>query len=230
MRARQGTSRPYICDPLTYEILDSLETGIGVQDVLNDGDTLLVVEYESSTLRLYNLDTRMRTRSYQSKALANDSTKHEYIWRAAVDGSGRRVIAVAGSGIELGDLETGEMLANDVAPGAGWVAMSPNGRFAAASSTGLMQDLWRPRFWLFDVEGASLIAKLGTGDPSDSLSCGGWPTFLPDEKRVLIGPYPGLSWGPLQVFDIELGRIVRWIWVPSEDPDVRCFGVGRAPQ
>lgn len=227
-RSRLGANRSYICDPFTYEVTDSLEEGLHVHDVLNDGDTLLVVDRSSSTIMLYDLKTRERFGAYQSRPTADDSSQRAFISRAVADPMGNRVVAVAGSAIEIGNLITGEELSYKLVLGTGWVDVSPDGRFAAVSTTGGSHSYWSPRLFLFDLATASLIKELGKNAWSDSLTCGGWVQFMPDGNRVLIGAYPGLDHGPLQVFDIRLQKITEWIRLPAEATEVRCFTVGRA--
>ena len=219
-------TRTYFCDPLTLTALDSLPDNLQFRDALNQGDTILVQERGSGNLRLLDLETGRMTGLYTA------STRQAYMWYARVAPDGRSAAIVSDGAIEIGDLLTGEILMSVRSRGPGQVDISPDGSHAIVSTPIL--DAWfeasPSRLYLFDLRNRVLAAYLEGFSESNDLECGGLCSFLPDGTRALVGAIDGWNYGPLQVFDAKSGSIIRWIDLPTEDSDVRCFGVGRAPK
>lgn len=218
--------RAYLCDPLSYAIRDSLEDGLLVRDVLDGGDTLLVEFRNSASLKLYDLKTNGVSGYYRTGPIRPDSTPGPYTWRARVSPMAHRVVVLTDNGVEIGDLETGQQLIAESSHGMGWVDVSADGRYAVVSTASGQL----PVLWLFDLAASPPTKLRKLTGYADSLNCGGWPGFLPDGERVLIGAYPGIDSGPLQVFDMASLRITQWIRLPGDDGDVRCYAIARAPQ
>lgn len=224
--------RSYFCDPLTFVVLDSLPDSLQYWDALNGAETILVEHRGKSTFGLFDLNTGTLQESLYSPTVPGYPGSHPHVWFARVVPGGKQVVLITDASIEMGDLSSGETLIRVNNYGLGQIDVNSEGSYAVVSIP--IQNAWTEasptRLYLFDLRTPSLAKFLKGFSEDNDLECGGLCAFLPDGQRALVGALDGFNYGPLQLFDVEAGTITRWIDLPTEDSDVRCFAVGRAPR